>query len=243
MNNELLIRRITKDDANALRKSILASQDSMSRYLCWAKNVSSWPLKVFKGMVRNDLLSFDKFGTYVAVKRNQIVGYASFSEAWDEDGLQIVYWVHQDFQRQGIAKELVQHLWEQAFMVKRVDYLEIHVADGNYGSHQVAKHFQPYATSFYTLQEGSDRGYAENGAYTVYYIVNPLAIASYKAMELLHGVRMDRTFGQRTHTAPAYSQLQLAMDLMQALKVFNEDLKSILNPTLEKESITSPVSS
>jgi ribosomal protein S18 acetylase RimI-like enzyme len=180
-------------------------------------------------MVREDLYLADKYGAYVAIANREVVGYATFTDALDQDGLQCLYWVHSSYQRRGIAKMLMERLIEEAFLMRNIDYLEIHVTEANYGSHQVAKYFKPFATSSYKASEEADKGYEDNGQYTVYYLVNPRAYAAYKAREILEGVSTPSMFSQRVHTAPGYSNIALARDLLNVMTTFRNEIEQILN--------------
>ena len=228
MNTEVFVRKVYKDDAYSLRKAMVASAESFSKFLAWGKTVKEWPLKVFKEMVRAEIRLADKYGAYVAICDRQIVGYATFTDAWDKDGLQCLYWVHVDYQRRGIAKQLMEKLIEEAFLIRNIDYLEVHVAEGNYGSHQVAKSFKPFATSAYESPAESDKGYEDNGKYIVYYLVNPRTYAAYKALEIMNGISMPTLFSKRVHSGPGYNDLTLARDLLSAMNTFRTDLNRIL---------------
>lgn len=229
MNSEVFVRKVFKDDAYSLRKAMVASAESISKYLPWGKTVQQWPFKIFKAMVRKDMHFADKYGSFVAVADRQVVGYAKFTDAWDQDGLQCLYWVHSGYQKRGIAKMLMDRLIEEAFLIRNIDYLEIHVTENNYGSHQVAKYFKPYSTSSYVASAESEKGFEDNGNYTVYYLVNPRTYAAYKAREMLHGVSMPAVFSERVHTAPGYANMALARDLLTVMNTFNDEMKKILN--------------
>ena len=100
--SQLKLRPLTKFDFKQFQSAVLESKESISTFLDMGiqlpdLNVIDF-MNSYSAMLKDN--KFEHFGVFHGYK---MLGYASFCEAFDPAGIQIVYWVRESYLKQNIG--------------------------------------------------------------------------------------------------------------------------------------------
>ena len=139
-SERLEFRAPTPDDADFMNAAILASLPSLQPWMSWAKHPPS--MDETRLYCRRALLEWHDRESldYRLFLDGEFVGNCAVHTInWELPGAQLGYWLHQDFQRQGLMNEAVERLTRFAFDELKLVRLEIRCNAANSASAGVAK--------------------------------------------------------------------------------------------------------
>jgi RimJ/RimL family protein N-acetyltransferase len=138
----LVIRCWQPGDAGMLQEAAAASREHILPFLPWAADEPQ-TLDEKVALTRRFRGKFDLGQDYVYGIFNQdegyVVGGTGLHTRLSGNALEIGYWVHRDFMRQGFVTESTAALTKVAFEVYHVDRMEIHCAVENVASAAVPR--------------------------------------------------------------------------------------------------------
>ena len=138
----LVLRCWEPKDAALLQEAAAASKEHLLPYMPWAEQE---PQTVDEKLVRmrNFRSHFDRGEDYVygifTPDESRAVGGTGLHTRASGNALEIGYWIHKDFIRQGLATEVSAALTKVAFEIYHVDRMEIHCSVENIGSASVPR--------------------------------------------------------------------------------------------------------
>lgn len=138
-SSRLEFRAPTPDDAEFMNPAILASMSSLQPWMSWAKTPPS--MDETRLYCRRALLEWHDRESldYRLFLGDHFVGNcAVHSINWDLPGAQLGYWLHTDYQGQGLMNEAVERLTQFAFDELKLVRLEIRCNARNVASAGVA---------------------------------------------------------------------------------------------------------
>ena len=131
----LLIRSWQEADADGLASAVADSIDHIRPWLPWAAELPSDRDGIAQAMSNFIRESFAKDDESVGLFLDgRVVGGSGFHPRLGPGGLEIGYWVHQDFVRRGIATTTSRALTDLAFSRDGIDRVEIHHDKANVAS-------------------------------------------------------------------------------------------------------------
>ena len=136
----LEFRAPTPDDAVFMNPAILASMDSLQPWMSWAKTPPS--MNETRLYCRRALLEWHDRESldYRLFVGNDFVGNCAVHTInWDVPSAQLGYWLHSDFQGQGLMNEAVERLTRFALDELKLVRLEIRCNAQNTASARVAE--------------------------------------------------------------------------------------------------------
>ena len=153
--DQLKLRPLMKFDFVQFKETMLDSRESISTFLELGKTVPDLNTVEFMNFYASLLNDKDveHFGVFHGWK---MLAYASFSPAFRPSGLQIVYFVREEFLRQNIGTFILGNMTRLAWLERDLDFVQAVVDKANIGSRKIVKSqgFQPlYALT--TLGQGS----------------------------------------------------------------------------------------
>jgi len=138
----LVLRCWEPKDAALLQEAAAASKEHLLPYMPWAEQE---PQTVDEKLVRmrNFRSHFDRGEDYVygifTPDESRALGGTGLHTRASGNALEIGYWIHKDFIRQGLATEVSAALTKVAFEIYHVDRMEIHCSVENIGSASVPR--------------------------------------------------------------------------------------------------------
>jgi len=138
----LVLRCWEPKDAPLLQEAAAASKEHLLPYMPWAEQEPQTVDEKLDRM-RNFRSRFDRGEDYVygifTPDESRAVGGTGLHTRVSGNALEIGYWIHMDFTRQGLATEVSAALTKVAFEIYHVDRMEIHCAVENIGSASVPR--------------------------------------------------------------------------------------------------------
>jgi ribosomal-protein-serine acetyltransferase len=137
---ELFVRSWVEADAPALNRAVAESLDHLRPWMAWVAGEPrdetvrrAW---IREAMTEEAAGGDRTFGYWLG---DRVVGAGGLHRRIAANGLEIGYWVHAAFTRQGIAAAGARRLTEIAFAEPDVDHVEIHHDRANVVSGRVAE--------------------------------------------------------------------------------------------------------
>jgi len=168
--SQLKLRPLTVNDYREFRLSVLESKESMSTFLDMGielpdLNVIDF-MNHYSAMLKDN--KFEHFGVFHGYK---MLGYASFCEAFDPSGIQIVYWVRESYLKQNIGTWLIGNMKSKAWLERNYHFSQLAIDKANYASRRIAKKmgFEP----LYAMSTLNGQGTMRTGTYIIYISLNP----------------------------------------------------------------------
>lgn len=168
--SQLKLRPLTVNDFREFRLSVLESKESMSTFLNMGielpdLNVIDF-MNNYSAMLKDD--KFEHFGVFHGYK---MLGYASFCEAFDPSGIQIVYWVRESYLKQNIGTWLIANMKSKAWLERNYHFAQLTIDKANFASRRIAKKmgFDP----LFAVSGVNGQGTMKTGTYIVYISLNP----------------------------------------------------------------------
>ena len=138
-SERLEFRAPTPDDAIFMNPAITASMSSLQPWMSWAKTPPS--MDETRLYCRRALLEWhdrESLDYRLFLGENFVGNCAVHTINWDLPGAQLGYWLHNDYQRQGLMNEAVGRLTQFAFDELKLVRLEIRCNARNAASAGVA---------------------------------------------------------------------------------------------------------
>lgn len=138
----LVIRCWNPEDVYLIDAAIKESREHLRPWMSW---VQQEPLSIDErvALLRKFRSSFDQDVDYgYAIfnqKESRVLGGTGLHKRGGAGALEIGYWIHADFTRQGLATEAAAALTRVAFEVHFVDRMEIHMNSANLASAAVPR--------------------------------------------------------------------------------------------------------
>jgi RimJ/RimL family protein N-acetyltransferase len=138
----LVLRCWQPDDAALMQEATAVNKEHLLPFMPWAVDEPT-PVEAKIDLIRKFRSSFDRGEDYVYGVFNsdetRVLGGSGLHTRVGEEGLEIGYWIHKDFVRQGFATELAAALTKVAFELYLVQRMEIHCAIENIASAAVPR--------------------------------------------------------------------------------------------------------
>lgn len=123
----LVIRSWRESDVDALAAAVSESLEHLRPFMPWVANEPMSPPErqalIERWNAEADASGDEVVGLFLD---GRVVGGSGFHRRIGEGGLEIGYWVHRDFIRQGIATSAAAALTDEAFRRPGIDRVEIH---------------------------------------------------------------------------------------------------------------------
>ena len=133
----LVLRCYKPSDAQLMVNSVTESLEHLKPWMSWAYNEPEpieEKIKILKrARGRFDLGQDYTYGIFNP-QEDRLIGGAGLHTRLGENELEIGYWIHKDFVRQGLVTESTAALIKVAFEIIKVHRIEIHCASENLAS-------------------------------------------------------------------------------------------------------------
>jgi hypothetical protein len=123
-------------------------------------------MNYYTAMLKND--KYEHFGVFHGYK---MLAYACFVEAFDPAGIQIIYWVREEFLKQNIGTWTIGNMTNKAWIEMDYHFVQMVIDKGNYPSRQIARKMGFEAMYEDTGVKG--QGYKGGSTYITYLYINP----------------------------------------------------------------------
>lgn len=138
----LVLRCWQPGDAHLLQEAAAASKEHLLPFMPWATHEPETVDQKLERM-RHFRSRFDSGEDYVygifTPDESRAIGGAGLHTRVSGNALEIGYWIHKDFTRQGLVTESTAALTKAAFEIYHVDRMEIHCAVENIASAAVPR--------------------------------------------------------------------------------------------------------
>ena len=124
-HDQVTLRRWREDDAPALLAAVLESEEHLRPWMPWADGYDAGRAGEYLASCQTQWASGDDY-SYAIIIDDQIVGSCGLHNRIGPDGLEIGYWVHQDWINRGIATGAAAALTGTALSLPGIDHVEIH---------------------------------------------------------------------------------------------------------------------
>lgn len=136
--SQLKLRQLTEFDFRQFKEFMLDSRESISTFLDMGKYVPDFNtvdfMNFYSTLINNP--SREHFGVFHGWK---MLAYASFSPAFDPSGIQIVYFVRQEYLRQNLGTFILGEITTKAWVERDYHFVQAVVDKANIGSRKVVK--------------------------------------------------------------------------------------------------------
>lgn len=167
--SQLKLRRLTKYDYQQFRDALIESKESISTFLDIGIELPKLNTVEFMNFYTRMIKEVDRehFGVFHGYK---LLAYASYGEGFDHSGVQIIYWVREDYLRQNIGIWTIGTMTSKSWVERDDHYTQLVIDKTNYASRRVAKimGYFPLISVNYTGQ-----GTKGSGTYITYIHLNP----------------------------------------------------------------------
>ena len=140
--SRFVIRPYRIEDAPLLQTAITESLVHLKPYMKWAWEEPETSIEK-ENRIRTMRGNYDLGSDYTMGIFNKfetkLIGSTGFHNRVGSGALEVGYWTHVDFIRQGICTEVVKALCDVAFRIEPVEYLVIKCEPNNKGSARVAE--------------------------------------------------------------------------------------------------------
>ena len=136
--SQLKLRPLTKYDFRQFRETMRDSRDSISTFLNMGIEVPDLNAVDFMNFYSS--LLRDKEGRHFGVFHGyKMLAYASFGPAFDPSGVQIIYFVREEFLRQNIGTYTLVNMTQKAWLEQDVHFVQAVVDKANIGSRAIVR--------------------------------------------------------------------------------------------------------
>ena len=169
--SQLKLRPLAKYDYREFKASVMESRESISTFLDMGIELPQLHLIDFMNFYSSMLVDKDRkhFGVFHGYK---MLAYACFVEAFDPAGIQIIYWVREEFLKQNIGTWTVVNMTNKAWIEMDYHFVQMVIDKGNYpSSRQIARKM-----GFEAMYEdigAKGQGYKGGNTYITYLYINP----------------------------------------------------------------------
>lgn len=135
---QLKLRLLTKYDFRQFKETMLESKESTSTFLDMGRNVpelNTVDFLNFYSSLLNDKEA-EHFGVFHGWK---MLAYASLCPAFNPSGLQVIYFVRQNYLRQNLGTFTIGTLTRKVWLEKDLDFVQATIDKANIGSRTIVK--------------------------------------------------------------------------------------------------------
>jgi len=136
--SQLKLRPLTKYDVRQFREFMLDSKESISTFIEMGRTVSELTTIEFLNFY-SQLIKDEKVIHYGVFHGWKMLAYASYGPAFDPNGLQIVYFVRNEYLKQNIGTFTLGKMTTQAWLEHDVHFVQAVIDKANIGSRKIAK--------------------------------------------------------------------------------------------------------
>lgn len=167
--SQLKLRRLSKIDYLQFKEALIESKESVSTFLemgITLPKLNTVEFMNFYSQMISDL-NREHFGIFHGYK---LLAYASYVQAFDPSGIQIVYWVRQEYLRQNIGMWTIGTMTTKSWVERDEHFTQLVIDKTNYASRKVAK-----AMGYFPIIEVQSRGQGTkaSGRNIIYIHLNP----------------------------------------------------------------------
>lgn len=168
--SQLKLRPLTKYDFREFKDSVIESKESISTFLDMGLELPQLHLIDFMNCYTSMLLDKERqhFGVFHGYK---MLAYACFTEAFDPAGVQIVYWVREEFLKQNIGTWTIGNMTRKAWVEMDYHFVQMIIDKGNYPSRQIARKMGFEA--MYEITGAQGQGIKGGSTHISYLFINP----------------------------------------------------------------------
>ena len=193
--SQLKLRPLTNYDFREFKASVMESKESISTFLDMGIELPQLHLIDFMNCYTEMLLDKDRkhFGVFHGYK---MLAYACFTESFDPAGIQIIYWVREEFLKQNIGTWTIGNMTSKAWVEMDYHFVQMIIDKGNYPSRQIARKMGFEA--MYETTGAQGQGSKGGSTHISYLYLNPslrLAAAAWdkRAIDLIgHPCMIDK---------------------------------------------------
>lgn len=168
--SQLKLRPLTEYDFRQFRDTIYDSKESISTFLNMGLEVPK--LNTVEFMNFYSSLLKDKEGKHFGVFHGyKMLAYASFCPAFDPSGVQIIYFVREEFLRQNIGTYTLGSMTRKAWLEQDVHFVQAVIDKANIGSRTIVKS-QGYEPLYAVTKLG--QGTSASETQICYVWINPM---------------------------------------------------------------------
>ncbi len=136
----LVLRRWTVEDAGALQRAVAASEEHLRPWMSW---IAAEPidLEARRALIDRWRHEWEAGGDAVlgVFVDGALAGSTGLHRRRGPHALEIGYWIHVDFLRQGVARQVAATLTEAALALPGIDAVEIHHDKANQVSARIPR--------------------------------------------------------------------------------------------------------
>ena len=199
--SQLKLRPLTKYDFREFKASVMESKESISTFLDMGILLPELHLIDFMNVYTSMLL--DKFRQHFGVFHGyKMLAYVCFTEAFDPAGIQIIYWVREEFLKQNIGTWTIGNMVNKAWIEMDYHFVEMVIDKGNYASRQIARKmgFEAVYETTGVMGQGNKGG----STHITYLYLNPAlrlkaAVWDKRAIDLIGHPCMNEKFNHLIH--------------------------------------------
>jgi hypothetical protein len=168
--SQLKLRPLTKYDFREFKASVMESKESISTFLDMGIELPELHLIDFMNFYSSMLVDKERqhFGVFHGYK---MLAYACFTEAFDPAGIQIIYWVREEFLKQNIGTWTIGNMSSKAWIEMDYHFVQMIIDKGNYPSRQIARKMGFEAQ--YEVVGNKGQGRKGGSTYITYLYLNP----------------------------------------------------------------------
>jgi len=136
--SQLKLRPLAKYDYREFKASVMESRESISTFLDMGIELPQLHLVDFMNFYSSMLVDKDRqhFGVFHGYK---MLAYACFTEAFDPAGIQIIYFVREEFLKKNIGTWTIGNMTNKAWIEMDYHFVQMVIDKGNYASRQIAR--------------------------------------------------------------------------------------------------------
>ena len=184
--SQLKLRLLTKYDFRQFKETMRDSRDSISTFLNIGIELPELNTVEFMNFYSSLLIDKQNrhFGVFHGYK---MLAYASFGPAFDPSGVQIIYFVREEFLRQNIGTYTLVNMTHKAWLEQDVHFVQAVVDKANIGSRTIVRS-QGYEALYALTELG--QGTSASNTQICYIWINPklrmlAAVHEMRAIDLI----------------------------------------------------------
>ena len=168
--SQLKLRPLTKYDFYEFKTSVIESKESISTFLDMGIELPDLHLIDFMNFYSSMLADKEvqHFGVFHGYK---MLAYTCFADGFNPAGIQIVYWVREEFLKQNIGTWTISNMVNKAWVEMDCHFVEMIIDKTNYPSRQISRKMGFEAVFETTGVKGQGR--KGSGTYITYLFLNP----------------------------------------------------------------------
>jgi RimJ/RimL family protein N-acetyltransferase len=168
--SQLKLRPLTKYDFREFKASVMESKESIATFLDMGIELPALHLIDFMNFYSSMLADKEvqHFGVFHGYK---MLAYTCFADGFNPAGIQIVYWVREEYLKQNIGTWTIGNMVKMAWVELNCHFVEMVIDKTNYPSRHIARKLGFEALFEITGVKG--QGNKGSGTYITYLFLNP----------------------------------------------------------------------